>query len=82
MMRVLLRMMKSPLSGCTPSFLETKILSSYLTNSLIKLKFMRRDGLVVNHGGLVVSTLDYGSSGREFKSHRGQELLTLQKGRF
>jgi len=30
-------------------------------------------------GGLVVSMLDYESWGREFKSHRGQELLTSKK---
>jgi len=33
----------------------------------------------VRRGGLVVSTLDYGFWGREFKSHRGQELLTPKK---
>jgi len=34
---------------------------------------------VRRRGGLVVSTLDYESWGREFKSHRRKELLTSKK---
>jgi len=37
-----------------------------------------RGGLMMR-GGLVVSSLDNGSWGREFKSHRGQELLSSKK---
>jgi len=34
----------------------------------------------VKHGGLVVIMLDYGSWGREFKSHRGTRIVNLQNG--
>jgi len=37
---------------------------------------------MVRRGALVVSTLDYRSWGREFKSHRGKELLTSKKDTF